>query len=126
MTQCVNSNRYHGGGSIPYKSALAAVLIEGILFLVIAALGFRTKIAKLIPQPVRLSTSAAIGLYLAFIGLQSSEGVGLIAFDGSTLLTLGGCPSEDRVSVAPVISVNGSTILMPGSSQSPRSFTISV
>lgn len=107
---------FHGSGNIPYKSALAAVLVEGILFLIIAALGFRTKIAKAIPRPVRLSTSAAIGLFLAFIGLQSSEGVGLVAYDGSTLLTLGACPREYRVSLAPVITVNGTTTLMPGKS----------
>lgn len=109
---------YHGGNSITYQSALAAVLIEGIIFLIIAALGLRTKIAKLIPRPVRLSTSAGIGLFLAFIGLQSSEGVGLVAYDGSTLLTLGACPSEYRVSLAPVITVNGTTALMPGGSVS--------
>lgn len=105
---------FHGSGSVTYQSALAAVLIEGVIFLLIAALGFRTKIAKLIPRPVRLSTSAGIGLFLAFIGLQSSEGVGLVAFEGSTLLTLGACPREYRVSLAPVISVNGTTQLMPG------------
>lgn len=105
---------FHGGGNIKYQSALAAVLIEGIIFLVIAALGFRTKIAKLMPRPVRLSTSAGIGLFLAFIGLQASEGVGLVAYDGSTLLTLGACPREYRVSLAPVIDVNGTMQLMPG------------
>lgn len=114
---------FHGSGNVPYKSALAAVFVEGVLFLIIAALGFRTKLAKLIPQPVRISTSAGIGLFLAFIGLQASEGVGLIAFDGATLVTLGGCPSEYRVSVAPVITVNGTTVLMPGTNESlDRSF----
>lgn len=105
---------FHGSGSVTYQSALAAVLIEGLIFLTIAALGFRTKIAKLIPRPVRLSTSAGIGLFLAFIGLQASEGVGLVAYDGATLVTLGACPREYRVSLAPVITVNGTMQLMPG------------
>ncbi|KAG0608954.1 hypothetical protein M758_8G146300 [Ceratodon purpureus] len=109
---------FHGSGNITYQSALAAVLIEGVIFLIIAALGFRTKIAKLIPRPVRLSTSAGIGLFLAFIGLQASEGVGLIAYDGATLVTLGACPREYRVSLAPVISVNGTMQLMPGGTTS--------
>lgn len=109
---------YHGSGNVPYKSALGAVFVEGLIFMAISGLGFRTKIAKAIPKPVRLSTSAGIGLFLAFIGLQSSEGVGLVAFDGSTLTTLGGCPAEYRVSVAPVISVNGTTELMPGGTTS--------
>lgn len=111
---------FHGSGNITYQSALAAVLIEGLIFLVIAALGFRTKIAKLIPRPVRISTSAGIGLFLAFIGLQASEGVGLVAFNGATLVTLGACPREYRVSLAPVIDVNGTIQLMPGRDPSHR------
>ena len=108
---------FHGSGNITYQSALGAVLIEGIIFLTIAALGFRTKIAKLIPRPVRLSTATGIGLFLAFIGLQASEGVGLVQFSGATLVTLGACPRDYRVSLAPVITdVNGTTILMPGTS----------
>lgn len=105
---------FHGSGSLSYKAALAAVFLEGILFLIIAALGFRTRLAKLIPKPVRLSTSAGIGLFLAFIGLQASEGVGLVAVSGSTLVTLGGCPRSDRISLAPVLTVNGSISLKPG------------
>lgn len=105
---------YHGSGNIPYQSALAAVLIEGVLFLLIAAVGLRTKLAKAIPRPIRTSSSAGIGLFLAFIGLQASEGIGLIGFSPSTLLTLGGCPSDYRVSVAPVVSINGTTELMAG------------
>lgn len=109
---------YHGSGNISYESALAAVFIEGILFLLIAAVGLRTRLAKAIPRPIRTSASAGIGLFLAFIGLQSSEGIGLIGFSPSTLLTLGACPSEYRVSVAPVITINGTTQLMPGGSVS--------
>ncbi|KAH9322905.1 hypothetical protein KI387_017544 [Taxus chinensis] len=48
---------FHGSGSIPYKSALAAVLIEGVLFLLIATLGLRKKLAKLVLKPVRISSS---------------------------------------------------------------------
>ena len=36
-----------------------------------------------------LSTSAGIGLFLAFIGLQASEGLGVVTYDPSTLVTLG-------------------------------------
>ncbi|KAG1239942.1 hypothetical protein G6F68_018146 [Rhizopus microsporus] len=35
-----------------------------------------------------------IGLYLCFIGLQSSAGIGLVGLDYSTLVTLGGCPAS--------------------------------
>merc|ERR1719197_2087215 len=48
----------NGSGPITYSAALTAVFIEGILFLVIAAVGLRAKVAKLIPAPVRIATSA--------------------------------------------------------------------
>ncbi|KAL3684669.1 hypothetical protein R1sor_002691 [Riccia sorocarpa] len=109
---------FHGTGSISYQSALTAVLLEGIIFLLLAVFGFRTKLAKLIPHPVRISTAAGIGLFLAFIGLQGNEGVGLVGFSSSTLVTLGACPPEYRVSVAAVETVNGTLSLMEGATAS--------
>jgi hypothetical protein len=35
--------------------------------------------------------------YRRSIGLQSSEGIGLIGYNSATLVTLGGCPLENRV-----------------------------
>lgn len=115
---------YHGSGTIPYKSALAAVFIEGILFLLIAALGLRTKLAKLVPKPVRISSSAGIGLFLAFIGLQNNEGIGLVGYSSSTLLTLGACPSKYRATLAPVETINGTTVLIPGGTVSGDIFCL--
>ena len=81
---------FHGSGGISYESALAAIFIEGFIFLLIAAVGLRSHLARSVPKTIRIATSAGIGLYLAFIGLQSSEGIGLIGFSPSTLLTLRG------------------------------------
>jgi AGZA family xanthine/uracil permease-like MFS transporter len=44
-----------------------------------------------------LATAGGIGLFLAFIGLQGSEGIGLIGYNSATLVTLGGCPLQNRV-----------------------------
>ncbi|XVF24358.1 hypothetical protein REPUB_Repub13aG0121100 [Reevesia pubescens] len=116
---------FHGSGNVPYKSALAAVFIEGLIFLFISAVGFRAKLAKLVPKPVRISSSAGIGLFLAFIGLQNNQGVGLIGYNPSTLVTLGGCPSSSRISVAPVIAaVNGTVSLMAGGTVSGDIFCL--
>ncbi|KAF2540619.1 hypothetical protein F2Q68_00032970 [Brassica cretica] len=99
---------FHGSGSISYQTALAAVFIEGLIFLFISAIGFRTKLAKLVPKPVRISSSAGIGLFLAFIGLQNNQGLGLVGYSPSTLVTLAACPASSRASLAPVItSANG-------------------
>jgi AGZA family xanthine/uracil permease-like MFS transporter len=40
---------------------------------------------------------AGIGMFLAFIGLQSTEGLGIIAYDPATLVSLGGCPAYKQV-----------------------------
>lgn len=36
-----------------------------------------------------LATSAGIGLYLAHIGLQKSEGLNVVTYDSATIVTLG-------------------------------------
>lgn len=106
---------FHGSGNVSYQSALAAVFTEGLIFLFISAVGFRAKLAKLVPKPVRISASAGIGLFLAFIGLQNKQGVGLISYSSSTLITLGACPESARASVAPVTTfANGTVALIPG------------
>uniref|UniRef100_M4EM62 Adenine/guanine permease AZG1 n=1 Tax=Brassica campestris TaxID=3711 RepID=M4EM62_BRACM len=106
---------FHGSGSISYQTALAAVFIEGLIFLFISAIGFRAKLAKLVPKPVRISSSAGIGLFLAFIGLQNNQGLGLVGYSPSTLVTLAACPTTSRASLAPVItSANGTVTLIPG------------
>lgn len=106
---------FHGSGNVSYQSALAAVFIEGLIFLLISAIGFRAKLAKLVPKPVRISSSAGIGLFLAFIGLQNNQGIGLVGYSSSTLVTLGACPQSSRASLAPVITAaNGTVTLLPG------------
>ncbi|CAL9189853.1 unnamed protein product [Musa hybrid cultivar] len=106
---------FNGSGNLPYRTALAAVFLEGLLFLLISALGFRARLAKLVPRPVRISSSAGIGLFLAFIGLQSNQGVGLVGYSSSTLVTLAACPREARAYLAPVEAFdNGTVALIPG------------
>lgn len=106
---------FHGSGNLSYRAALTAVFLEGLIFLVISALGLRAKLAKLVPRPVRISSAAGIGLFLAFIGLQNNQGVGLLGYSPSTLLTLAACPRDARASVAPVQAFdNGTVALIPG------------
>eukprot|EP00891_Asterochloris_glomerata_P006365 jgi/Astpho2/6365/e_gw1.00091.6.1_t len=88
---------YRGTGTVSYGTAIAAVFIEGWIFIALAITGVRAKIIALIPKSIMLSTSAGIGLFLAFIGLQASEGLGVVTYDPSTLVTLGGCPAGSQV-----------------------------
>ena len=68
---------------------MAAVFIEGFIFVILAVTGVRSKIIRMIPKSVMLATSAGIGLYLAHIGLQKSEGLNVVTYDSATIVTLG-------------------------------------
>lgn len=89
---------FHGSGPVSYKTAMAIVLVEGCAFLAIALLGLRAKLARLIPSSVRLACAAGIGLFIASVGLQAHEGVGLIGPDTSTLVTLAACKNINPIS----------------------------
>ncbi|KAI7856815.1 permease family-domain-containing protein [Circinella umbellata] len=84
---------YHGTGNISYRTAMGAVFIEGFIFLILTILGIRQWLARLIPMSIKLGISVGIGLFLCFVGLQSSEGIGLVGSDPATLVALGGCPA---------------------------------
>ncbi|KAF9397689.1 hypothetical protein BGZ94_006230 [Podila epigama] len=83
-----------GSGKISYQVALAAVFIEGLIFLLLSILGLRQWLARCIPRNIKIATGVGIGLYLCFIGMQSSAGIGLIRADHATLVALGGCNNE--------------------------------
>ncbi|KAJ8428734.1 hypothetical protein Cgig2_019027 [Carnegiea gigantea] len=86
---------FHGSGPMSYQTALAIVLVEGFAFLLISLFGLRAKLARLIPPPVRLACAAGIGLFVAFTGLQSHLGLGLVGPDPSTLVTITACRATD-------------------------------
>jgi hypothetical protein len=44
---------------------------------------------SLVPKSIMLATAGGIGLFLAFIGMQNSNGIGLITYNSATLVTLG-------------------------------------
>ncbi|KAL6177576.1 hypothetical protein ACLB2K_049102 [Fragaria x ananassa] len=88
---------FHGSGPIKFQTALAVVLVEGCAFLAISAFGLREKLAKLFPRSVRLACAAGIGLFIAFVGLQIHQGVGLVGPDPSTLVTITACANTDPV-----------------------------
>jgi len=87
---------YYGTGSITYEAGLAAVFVEGLIFMLISAVGVRGKLVQLIPKHVMMSTACGIGMFLAFIGLQASEGLGVVGLDTATIVGLGGCKPNHR------------------------------
>lgn len=71
---------------VPWPVALGMVFWAGVLFLAISVTPLRERIATAIPQNLRLSAAAGIGLLLTFIGLRSA---GLVDADPVTLVRLG-------------------------------------
>lgn len=74
------------GQGVPWQTALGAVFLSGILFVLLSLTGTRTTIVKAIPPALRLGLAAGIGLFLALIGLRS---VGFIVASPVTLITFG-------------------------------------
>jgi len=87
---------FHGFGKVSYGTALACVLIEGFIFLFLSVTGIRFFLVRLVPDPVKYATPAGIGAFLAHLGLQTAEGIGVVVGDTATAVSLGGCPPEDR------------------------------
>ena len=71
---------------VPWETALAAVFVEGVLFMVLTAVGAREYVIRLFPEPVKRSVGAGIGLFLLFIGLQELQ---VVVNDETTLVALG-------------------------------------
>jgi len=90
---------WRGTGSVSYEAAVTAVAIEGAIFFVLAVTGARFAIVRLIPEPVKVATPAGIGAFLAHLGLQTAEGIGLVVSDIATAVTLGACPLENRTPI---------------------------
>lgn len=69
-----------------WETALAAVFLSSVIFLIITISGLREKILNIIPNDLKLGIGAGIGFFLAFLGLKSC---GIIIDDASTLVTMG-------------------------------------
>ena len=69
-----------------WETALAAVFISSIIFLIITVSGLREAILNVIPLDLKLGIGAAIGFFLAFLGLK---GAGIIVADPSTFISMG-------------------------------------
>ncbi|TKX44732.1 MULTISPECIES: NCS2 family permease [unclassified Halorubrum] len=74
------------GLGIPWQTALAAVFVEGVVFMALTAVGAREYVIRLFPEPVKRSVGAGIGLFLLFIGLQELQ---VVVNDEATLVALG-------------------------------------
>lgn len=77
---------------IEWRVALAAVLVEGIIFIALTIGDVRSLIIKTIPECIKHSTAAGIGLFIAYIALSGDPavgGAGIIVANPATKTALG-------------------------------------
>ncbi|MDS0297605.1 NCS2 family permease [Halogeometricum sp. S1BR25-6] len=90
-----------GALGVPWQTALAAVVVEGIVFILLTAVGAREYVIRLFPEPVKFAVGTGIGLFLAIIGLQA---MGIVVDDTATLVTLGAV-AADPVAILSVLGL---------------------
>ncbi|MCD2349257.1 NCS2 family permease [Borreliella americana] len=74
------------GMNIPWQVALAAVFIEGLIFVLLSLSRARESIANSIPVNLKYSITVGIGLFIAFIGFVNG---GIIIKNDATLVGIG-------------------------------------
>lgn len=73
-----------------WQTALAAVFISNIIFLIITISGLRESVLNSIPLDLKYGIGAAIGFFLAFLGLK---GAGIIVNNPSNFVAMGSLTS---------------------------------
>ncbi|MBQ2592361.1 MAG: NCS2 family permease [Candidatus Riflebacteria bacterium] len=68
-----------------WELALAAVFVEGIIFIVLSLTNVREAIFNSIPHPLKIAVTVGIGLYIGFIGLKSGH---VLVDNPATLVSL--------------------------------------
>ena len=72
------------GMGVSWQTALLAVFIEGLVFIVLSLTNVREAIFNAIPLTLKTAVSAGIGLFIAFIGLQNAK---IVVNSDATLVT---------------------------------------
>jgi len=87
---------------ITWQVALAAVFVEGLLFVLLTFAGAREYVIRLFPEPVKKGVAAGIGLFLALIGLQFMR---IIVGDPTDIVTLSPVLASDPVAVLSAVGI---------------------
>lgn len=73
------------GMGMSWQTALFAVFVEGIIFIILTFLKVREAIFSAIPMSLKIAVSVGIGLFICFIGLQNA---GIVVANESTLVSM--------------------------------------
>ena len=85
------------GMGVPWETALGAVFISGVAFLILTLVGVRQLIVEAIPGELYAAIAGGIGLFIAMIGLRNA---GIIVASPATLVTLGNLRDPNTILAA--------------------------
>lgn len=93
-----------------WQFALFAVFIEGLIFILLSVTNVREAIFNAIPMTLKYAVSCALGLFVAFIGLQNAK---LIVPSESTIVTYQTFKGEhfNSVGIGAILSLVGVLII---------------
>lgn len=74
------------GMHIPWQTALGVVFFSGVLFILLTVARVREQIVNGIPNGLKHSTAAGIGLFIAFVGLRNAK---LVVANPATFVSIG-------------------------------------
>lgn len=86
-----------------WQTALGAVFISGVVFVVLSVLPVREWLVNAIPRNLKLGMASGIGLFLGFIALKNA---GIVVDNEATLVALGDIASfEPMVCIAAFVTI---------------------
>jgi len=74
------------GMHVPWPTALGAVFLSGVLFVLLTVTKVREQIVNGIPHGLKHATAGGIGMFIAFVGLRSAK---LVVAHPATFVSLG-------------------------------------
>ncbi len=74
------------GQQLPWQTAMAAVIVEGVLVTILVLTNLREAVLNAIPLSLKFAIAVGIGLFIAFIGLKNG---GIVVPDPVTYVKLG-------------------------------------
>jgi adenine/guanine/hypoxanthine permease len=71
---------------VPWQTALGAVFLSGVIFLILTFTGIRQLLINAIPHQLHAAVGGGIGLFIAFVGFRNA---GIIVPNAATIVALG-------------------------------------
>ncbi len=94
------------GMGIPWEICLGIVFLSGVIFIFLTLVGIRERIFLAVPDCMKFSIPAGIGVFIAFIGMKNA---GIIVGDPGTLVHIGDL--KNKVAIIAVVGFLFTAIL---------------